>query len=95
MNINTLTAERMNLLDANTNYRAQATALQSAGRIDRTATTQLHMAVPPAGSVVWLNPVVPQVAPVRSVNADSVSARQASQPLAWMEHAVELVRSSL
>lgn len=94
ININQLTAERMNLVAANTNYRALATTLQSPQRIDQGA-TGLHMAVPPPGSGLWLNPAVPPVAPVRPVNADVVSAQRASQPLAWMEHAVDLVLSSL
>jgi hypothetical protein len=94
ININTLTGERMNLVAANTRYRAISTTLQSAQRID-TGATQLHMTAPPPSSVLWLNPVVPQVAPIRPVNADALSAQRASQPLAWMEHAVAFVRSSL
>jgi cell division protein FtsL len=95
ININTLRTEQMELAAANTNYDATAASLQSYTRIDAEATSQLQMAPSDPSTWVSLNPFVPRVVAIPSVTADTSSAQKASQPLAWMERAISLVRSSL
>lgn len=95
INIDELRGERVQLVSQNTALSLTATNLKSLQRVDSMATTQLHMSKPAQDSTVWITPVFPRVTLVRPVNADTLSAQRASQPLAWMELAVRTIKSSL
>lgn len=94
-NIAGLQDQQAQLTVQNANLRATATSLESVQRIDTIAVRQLHMTTPALSRSVWVEPVIPQVAPIRPFNADTLSAQRRSQPLAWMRRFVALVRSSL
>jgi hypothetical protein len=38
---------------------------------------------------------MPQIPRLRPLNADTVAAQQRSQPLAWMQHALTVIKTSL
>lgn len=78
----------------NSNLYATATSLQSLPRIEAAATSQLHMIKPAYGNILWIRPLVPIVAPP-PVDTYSASARVDSQPLSWMQHAVEFIGAQL
>ena len=90
-----LQAERTQLQEQNADLQAMATGLQSIPRIDWTATQQLHMVKQGISNTVWVKPVTPGVAPPRPLHADTVSAQQLSQPLAWMKRFFHLIKTSL
>lgn len=94
-NIAGLQNQQVTLNAQNASLRATATQLQSLRRIDAAATAQLHMTKPDLSSAIWVNAVTPPPVQIRALNADTVAAEQASQPLAWMKHLFTLVRSSL
>lgn len=78
----------------NANLYATATSLTSLNRIEPLATSQLHMAPPSQANTLWLRPNVPYVAPLLP-DTPAGSAEQQSQPLAWMQHAVQFVVGQL
>lgn len=93
-NITDLQREQIQLNLRNANLYATATSLQSLGRIETLASTQLHMTQPSQNNVTWIRPVIPRVAPV-PVDMPAASAEQQSQPLAWMQHALQFMAAAL
>jgi cell division protein FtsL len=94
-NIADLQAQQQQLQINNANLHAQAAALQTAGRIDQAATTQLHMVKPDLGAAIWVRVQIPRVVPYRAQNADTLAAQRQSEPLAWLSNAFSAVKSSL
>ena len=94
-NIAALQAERTQLTTDNATLNTTATGLQSLPRIDLIATGQLHMTKPDLSTTVWLAPVLPSVAPLPPVHADTQTAERQSQPLAWMKYALITLKQSL
>ncbi len=94
-NIAELQAQQATLNAENANLQATATQLQSLRRIDTAAAARLHMAKPNLENAIWVNAATPSVPQPAQMNADSVAAEQASQPLAWMHQLFILVQSSL
>lgn len=95
LNIGALQQERYALNAQNASLHAQATTLQSLQRIDNAAQTQLHMTRPDLSTAIWVSPILPTVPSVHSVDAGTLSAEHASQPLAQIENFIAFVRSSL
>lgn len=95
INISVLRSERMQLMADNVSLRQTATNLSSIQRVDAIATSQLHMTKPDPAMSVWVSPVVPRIAPIPAVDADVLAAQRASQPLAWLQHALHVVQTSL
>ena len=95
MNIADLQNQQVQLKLDNATLQTTASGLQSIPRVDRIATTQMHMTRPDMGSFMWITPATPRLPVIRAVNADLVDAQRQSQPLAWMQHAAKFVQSSL
>lgn len=94
-NIADLQAQQSALNVQDANLEATATQLQSFSRVSTLATSQLHMTKADISNAIWVEPVIPPVPQTVNVNADTVAAQEASQPLAWMRQLYTLVRSSL
>ena len=94
-NIADLQARQVQLNAQYASLEASATSLQSLQRVEHLATAQLHMIRPDLSTAVWVQPVIPRITPLRPINADTVTAERASQPLAWIRHVVQQVQSSL
>lgn len=92
--ITQLQSEQIQLNVRNANLFASATSLQSLQRIENVATTQLHMSSPNLSNVIWVAPTVPRVA-VPPPDPGVAAAQRASQPLAWMRHAIQFVGAQL
>jgi cell division protein FtsL len=95
INIDILRSNRVQLVSENTSLSLRATNLTSLQRVDSMATSQLHMALPSRANAIWVWPAFHHITVVRPVDADTANAQRASQPLAWMVHAIRLVKSSL
>jgi cell division protein FtsL len=94
LSISDLQRQQIQLNMRNGNLYAEATSLQGLARIETLATTQLHMIRPSQGSLTWIRPIVPRVAPLPPDTAGA-AAQQRSQPLAWMQHAVQFLAAQL
>lgn len=95
VNISDLQSRQVQLNADYASLEANATSLQSLQRVEHLATTQLHMTRPDLSTAVWVQPVLPRIVPLRPLNADTLAAQRASEPLAWIRHVVGLVQSSL
>jgi cell division protein FtsL len=95
MNISDLQNQQAQLKVDNAALQTTASSLQSIQRVDRIATTQLHMTKPDIATFMWIVPATPRMPVVRAVNADLLEAQRQSQPLAWMQHFASFVQSSL
>ncbi len=95
INLSVLRSNHMQLVANNTTLRTSATSLQSATRIDQTASTRLGMSAPDNSAYIWVQVAVPPLAPVHPVNADAMAAETQSAPLAWMGRFLNSVQSSL
>jgi cell division protein FtsL len=89
-----LQRQQIELNMRNANLYAEASSLDSLGRIETLASTQLHMIQPGQDSLTWIRPVVPRVAPLPPDTAGAAAQRQ-SQPLAWMRHAIQFIAAQL
>lgn len=95
MNIGDLQSQRIQLRMDNAALQMTASSLQSIQRVDTIATTQLHMTKPDISTSMWIMPATPHLTAIRPLNADVVDAQRQSQPLAWMQNAATVVKSSL
>lgn len=93
-NIAALQTEQIQLNIQNANLYATGTSLQSLQRIETVATIQLRMTKPDYSNIVWIAPRFPRVTTLTTA-ASLISARQSSQPLAWMQHTVQFIGSQL
>jgi|SRR5579872_6572247 len=91
--IQDLQQTQLQLSSQNAALQAQLGNLQSTQRIDSIASTQLQM-VKPSVPPVWLQPTVPRFTASPPAEVSVGSARQESQPLAWMHDAISFVASS-
>jgi cell division protein FtsL len=95
MNIGDMQNQQVQLRIDNAALQTTASSLQSLQRVDAIATNQLHMTRPDISTSMWITPVAPHITAIRAVNADVIDAQRQSQPLAWMQNVVTLVKSSL
>jgi cell division protein FtsL len=88
--INNLQRQQIELNLRNANLYASASTLTNVGRIQSIASTQLQMTQPGQAELTWISPVVPRVAPLPPDTA-ATSAQQRSEPLVWMQHAIQFL----
>jgi len=93
--INQLQQRNLYLAGQNANLWAQASALQSLGRIETIAGTKFHMTSPDLQSIIWLRPVIPNIRVQTEANLTSRQAVARSEPLAWMHNFVEFLKAQL
>ncbi|MGH2448285.1 MAG: hypothetical protein ACRDFS_06750 [Chloroflexota bacterium] len=92
LNLQSLQNQQTQLNATAAGLQAATTRLQTPQHIQSIAINQLHMSKPNPSSMVWVAPtvVLPRTKPVSATDA-----KAQSQPLAWMERFIRLVRSSL
>jgi cell division protein FtsL len=89
-----LQRERIQLDMQNANLFASASRLQSLSRVYSLASSQLHMSPSRQNNQIWINPVYLRV-PALPPDQPASSASLQSQPLAWMQHAVQFIAAQL
>jgi cell division protein FtsL len=90
LRLNSSQAETLQLTDINSQLQVQADRLSGIQRIERIATSQLHMIKPALSATIWLGVTVPSDHPRPP---QPVQVR--TGPLAWMESMIHTVSSGL